>query len=114
MALAGAEGEGSEGVRRDPSFRGGLFQALLGDTDQLWHKHCLRDFKFEKPAESESWREMYLRLHEAREQRLLMLARNISSANKPKGKVGLQDQRGAWECSLGNVFVWGRSFGVTG
>ncbi|XP_075294023.1 elongin-A-like [Opisthocomus hoazin] len=61
--------------------------ALLGDTDQLWHKHCLRDFKFEKPAESESWREMYLRLHEAREQRLLMLARNISSANKPKGRV---------------------------
>ncbi|NXS14434.1 ELOA1 protein, partial [Neodrepanis coruscans] len=60
---------------------------LIEDTDQLWHNHCLRDFKNEKPEEFESWREMYLRLHDAREQRLLMLARNIGSAhaNKPKG-----------------------------
>ncbi|NXA50244.1 ELOA1 protein, partial [Nothocercus julius] len=63
--------------------------ALIEDTDQLWHNHCLRDFKNEKPQEFESWREMYLRLHDAREQRLLMLARNIGSAhaNKPKGRV---------------------------
>ncbi|NXA73011.1 ELOA1 protein, partial [Thryothorus ludovicianus] len=62
---------------------------LVEDTDQLWHNHCLRDFKNEKPEEFESWREMYLRLHDAREQRLLMLARNIGSAhaNKPKGRV---------------------------
>ncbi|KAM6239734.1 elongin-A [Porphyrio hochstetteri] len=62
---------------------------LIEDTDQLWHNHCLRDFKNEKPEEFESWREMYLRLHDAREQRLLMLARNIGSAhaNKPKGRV---------------------------
>ncbi|NXK97549.1 ELOA1 protein, partial [Formicarius rufipectus] len=62
---------------------------LVEDTDQLWHNHCLRDFKKEKPEEFESWREMYLRLHDAREQRLLMLARNIGSAhaNKPKGRV---------------------------
>lgn len=65
----------------------GLLQVLVEDTDQLWHNHCLRDFKNEKPEEFESWREMYLRLHDAREQRLLMLARNIGSAhaNKPKG-----------------------------
>lgn len=62
---------------------------LIEDTDQLWHNHCLRDFKNEKPEEFETWREMYLRLHDAREQRLLMLARNIGSAhaNKPKGRV---------------------------
>lgn len=68
----------------------GLLQVLVEDTDQLWHNHCLRDFKNEKPEEFESWREMYLRLHDAREQRLLMLARNIGSAhaNKPKGGAG--------------------------
>ncbi|KAM6108457.1 elongin-A isoform 4-T4 [Pterocles gutturalis] len=62
---------------------------LIEETDQLWHNHCLRDFKNDKPEEFESWREMYLRLHDAREQRLLMLARNIGSAhaNKPKGRV---------------------------
>ncbi|XP_075765232.1 elongin-A isoform X1 [Pelodiscus sinensis] len=62
---------------------------LIEDTDQLWHNHCVRDFKKEKPEEFESWREMYLRLHDAREQRLLMLTQNIRSAhaNKPKGRV---------------------------
>ncbi|XP_042296455.1 elongin-A isoform X2 [Sceloporus undulatus] len=62
---------------------------LIEDTDGLWHVHCVRDFKKEKPEEFESWREMYLRLHDAREQRLLMLTQNIRSAhaNKPKGRV---------------------------
>ncbi|XP_058051729.1 elongin-A [Ahaetulla prasina] len=62
---------------------------LTEDTDQLWHNHCQRDFKKEKPDEFESWREMYLRLHDAREQRLLMLTENIRSAhaNKPKARV---------------------------
>ncbi|XP_026536456.1 elongin-A [Notechis scutatus] len=62
---------------------------LTEDTDQLWHNHCQRDFKKEKPVEFESWREMYLRLHDAREQRLLMLTQNIRSAhaNKPKARV---------------------------
>nr|XP_056702864.1 elongin-A [Euleptes europaea] len=62
---------------------------LTEDTNELWHNHCLRDFKKEKPEELESWREMYLRLHDAREQRLLMLTQNIRSAhaNKPKGRV---------------------------
>ncbi|XP_034269329.1 elongin-A [Pantherophis guttatus] len=62
---------------------------LTEDTDQLWHNHCQRDFKKEKPDEFESWREMYLRLHDAREQRLLMLTQNIRSAhaNKPKARV---------------------------
>ncbi|XP_054079939.1 nascent polypeptide-associated complex subunit alpha, muscle-specific form-like [Rissa tridactyla] len=61
--------------------------ALIESTDRLWHIHCLRDFKNEKPEASESWREMYLRLHEAREQRLLMLSRKIGSAHSNKGQA---------------------------
>ncbi|XP_072836421.2 elongin-A [Pogona vitticeps] len=62
---------------------------LVEDTDRLWHVHCLRDFKKEKPEEFETWREMYLRLHDAREKRLRMLTQNIRSAhaNKPQGRV---------------------------
>jgi len=88
-----AKGQGNEGVRNDLCLPVALFQVLIEETDQLWHNHCLRDFKNEKPEEFESWREMYLRLHDAREQRLLMLARNIGSAhaNKPKGNEGLSD-----------------------
>ncbi|XP_006883723.1 PREDICTED: transcription elongation factor B polypeptide 3 [Elephantulus edwardii] len=61
---------------------------LIEDTDQLWKIHCHRDFKEERPEEYESWREMYLRLHDAREQRLRLLTKNIQSAhaNKPKGR----------------------------
>lgn len=51
-------------------------------------KHCKRDFKHEVAQEYESWRELYLRLHEEREERLRKLTMNISSAhaNKPKGR----------------------------
>ncbi|MBV95655.1 Transcription elongation factor B polypeptide 3, partial [Eschrichtius robustus] len=61
---------------------------LIEDTDQLWKVHCHRDFKDERPEEYESWREMYLRLQDAREQRLRVLTKNIRSAhaNKPKGR----------------------------
>ncbi|KAM6173742.1 elongin-A [Erethizon dorsatum] len=61
---------------------------LIEDTDQLWKIHCHRDFKEERPEEYESWREMYLRLQDAREQRLRVLTKNIRSAhaNKPKGR----------------------------
>lgn len=61
---------------------------LIEETDQLWKVHCHRDFKEERPEEYESWREMYLRLQEAREQRLRLLTKNIQSAhaNKPKGR----------------------------
>lgn len=50
-------------------------------------RHCQRDFKRESPQEYESWRELYLRLHDEREERLRKLTQNISSAhaNKPKG-----------------------------
>ncbi|KAM8791308.1 elongin-A isoform 1-T1 [Rhynchonycteris naso] len=61
---------------------------LIEETDQLWKVHCHRDFKEERPEEYESWREMYLRLQDAREQRLQVLTKNIRSAhaNKPKGR----------------------------
>ncbi|KAM4699023.1 elongin-A [Discoglossus pictus] len=61
---------------------------LIEDTDRLWMNHCQRDFKKQEPEELENWRELYLRLHEAREHRLHMLTQNIRSAhaNKPQGR----------------------------
>nr|XP_020024786.1 RNA polymerase II transcription factor SIII subunit A3-like [Castor canadensis] len=43
-------------------------------TDRLWRRRCSKDFKGETPRERESWREMYLRLREARERRLQAVA----------------------------------------
>ncbi|XP_032040383.1 elongin-A-like [Aythya fuligula] len=57
-------------------------------SDHLWKKHCQRDFKNERLLEYESWREMYLRLYNEREERLKTLTKNILSAQakKPKGR----------------------------
>ncbi|KAM9775797.1 elongin-A [Syngnathus typhle] len=61
-------------------------QWFIEDSNELWMRHCQRDFKRETPQEYESWREMYLRLHDEREARLRRLTQNISMAhaNKPK------------------------------
>ncbi|XP_010134724.1 PREDICTED: transcription elongation factor B polypeptide 3-like, partial [Buceros rhinoceros silvestris] len=58
------------------------------ESDHLWKKHCQRDFKNECVLECESWREMYLRLFNQREEKLKMLTKNILSAQseKPKGR----------------------------
>ncbi|NXL66803.1 ELOA1 protein, partial [Chordeiles acutipennis] len=58
------------------------------ESDHLWKKHCQRDFKNESLLEYESWREMYLRMFNQREEKLKMLAKNILSAQseKPKGR----------------------------
>ncbi|XP_062869359.1 elongin-A [Trichomycterus rosablanca] len=58
------------------------------ESDDLWMRHCQRDFKTKSPQEYESWREMYLRLYQEREDHLRKLTKNISSAhaNKPKGR----------------------------
>ncbi|NXW06035.1 ELOA1 protein, partial [Fregetta grallaria] len=58
------------------------------ESDHLWKKHCQRDFKNESLLEYESWREMYLRLFDQREEKLKMLTKNILSAQseKPKGR----------------------------
>nr|XP_057903897.1 elongin-A isoform X3 [Doryrhamphus excisus] len=63
-------------------------QWFTEESDELWMRHCQRDFKRETPQEYESWRELYLRLHDEREARLRRLTQNISSAhaNKPKGR----------------------------
>ncbi|XP_077362719.1 elongin-A [Festucalex cinctus] len=61
-------------------------QWFTEDSNELWMRHCQRDFKRQTPQEYESWREMYLRLHDEREARLRKLTQNISmaQANKPK------------------------------
>ncbi|XP_014804399.1 PREDICTED: transcription elongation factor B polypeptide 3-like [Calidris pugnax] len=58
------------------------------ESDHLWEKHCQRDFKNESLLENESWREMYLRLFNQREEKLKTLTKNILSAQseKPKGR----------------------------
>uniref|UniRef100_A0AAQ4PQF0 Elongin A n=1 Tax=Gasterosteus aculeatus aculeatus TaxID=481459 RepID=A0AAQ4PQF0_GASAC len=63
-------------------------QWFTEESGELWMRHCKRDFKRESPQEYESWREMYLRLHDERKERLKMLTQNIhsSQANKPKGR----------------------------
>ncbi|XP_067884570.1 elongin A, like [Heterodontus francisci] len=62
--------------------------SFIEQTDHFWMKHCKKDFKREEPQEYESWRELYLRLYNEREQKLKILTQSISSAhaNKPKGR----------------------------
>uniref|UniRef100_H2YW64 Elongin-A n=1 Tax=Ciona savignyi TaxID=51511 RepID=H2YW64_CIOSA len=52
---------------------------LLEDSDELWEKHALQDFKNHTPDEMESWREMYLRLYDAREAKLAKLTHTIQA-----------------------------------
>ncbi|NXI11035.1 ELOA1 protein, partial [Irena cyanogastra] len=61
---------------------------FIKETDHLWKKHCQRDFKNERLLEYESWREMYWRLFNQREEKLKILTKNILSAQseKPKGR----------------------------
>ncbi|MGH0183436.1 UNVERIFIED_CONTAM: hypothetical protein FKN15_011832 [Acipenser sinensis] len=63
-------------------------KCFMEDSNELWTRHCQRDFRRESPQEFESWREMYLRLHDEREERLRLLTQNISSAHasRPKGR----------------------------
>ncbi|XP_043919712.1 elongin-A-like isoform X2 [Protopterus annectens] len=61
---------------------------FVEETDHLWKKHCLKDFRSEQLKEYESWREMYLRVFKERENKLKMVTKNISFAQsaKPKGR----------------------------
>ncbi|NXG55393.1 ELOA1 protein, partial [Hemiprocne comata] len=61
---------------------------FIEESDHLWKKHCQRDFKNEILTEHESWREMYLRLFNQREEKLKVLTKNILAAQseKPKGR----------------------------
>ncbi|XP_041644880.1 elongin A, like isoform X2 [Cheilinus undulatus] len=60
----------------------------VGETDNLWGKHCQRDFKDSRLLEYESWKEMYMRLSEEREIKLQRLTKSIvsSQSKKPKGR----------------------------
>ncbi|XP_036235679.1 elongin-A-like [Molothrus aeneus] len=61
---------------------------FIKEADHLWKKHCQRAFKNESLLEYESWREMYWRLFNQREEKLKILTKNILSAQseKPKGR----------------------------
>ncbi|XP_062932746.1 elongin-A-like [Cynocephalus volans] len=61
---------------------------LAKETGHLWKRRCQRDFKEARPEEHESWREMYLRLREARERRLRLVTMKIRSARaeRPRGR----------------------------
>ncbi|NXO42596.1 ELOA1 protein, partial [Locustella ochotensis] len=61
---------------------------FIKETDHLWKKHCQRDFKNESLLGYESWREMYWRLFNQREEKLKTLTKIILSAQseKPKGR----------------------------
>ncbi|NXE89820.1 ELOA1 protein, partial [Menura novaehollandiae] len=61
---------------------------FMKESDHLWKKHCQRDFKNENLLEYESWRDMYWRLLNQREEKLKILTKNILSAQseKPKGR----------------------------
>ncbi|XP_074093313.1 elongin-A-like [Macrotis lagotis] len=56
-------------------------------ADHLWKRHCQREFKNEQQQDKESWREMYFRFFDQREQKLKTLTKNIilSQSEKPKG-----------------------------
>ncbi|XP_054654990.1 elongin A, like [Dunckerocampus dactyliophorus] len=60
----------------------------IGVTDNLWGKHCQRDFKDAKLQQYESWKEMYIRLSEERERKFQRLAKKIvlDHSKKPKGR----------------------------
>ncbi|XP_061913630.1 elongin A, like [Entelurus aequoreus] len=60
----------------------------IGVTDNLWGKHCQRDFKDAKLQQYESWKEMYVRLSEERERKFQRLAKKIvmDHSKKPKGR----------------------------
>ncbi|XP_035658772.1 elongin-A-like isoform X1 [Branchiostoma floridae] len=64
---------------------------LMEDTDHLWQMHCNRDFRnAQRDQDSfEAWRELYLRKHEEREERLKSITAKVSAAwaGKPQGRT---------------------------
>uniref|UniRef100_A0ABM5GFW1 Elongin-A-like n=1 Tax=Pogona vitticeps TaxID=103695 RepID=A0ABM5GFW1_9SAUR len=59
---------------------------FVDESDLLWKIHCQKYFRNEQPLEYESWREMYLRLFNQREEKLKSLTKNILSAQSDKSK----------------------------
>ncbi|XP_015177965.1 PREDICTED: transcription elongation factor B polypeptide 3-like isoform X2 [Polistes dominula] len=53
---------------------------LIEDTDSLWQFHCNREFRNKQRQEMESWREMYMRCLDEREEKLKTLTANIKQS----------------------------------
>ncbi|XP_797640.3 transcription elongation factor B polypeptide 3 isoform X1 [Strongylocentrotus purpuratus] len=62
---------------------------LIEDTDELWRTHAEKDFRKFKPQEMESFRELYLRKKDEREEKLKNITANIktSFAKKDPGRL---------------------------
>ncbi|XP_071516603.1 uncharacterized protein EloA [Panulirus ornatus] len=50
---------------------------LLEDTNVLWEVHCKRDFRNKKLEEMETWRDMWIRCFDEREQKLRNVTQNL-------------------------------------
>ena len=58
---------------------------LSEDSDPLWEMHCRKDFRNKIPLRGEeSWKELYLRCQDEREQKLKSLTASISQSMKEK------------------------------
>lgn len=55
---------------------------LMEDSDCLWQTHVQRNYRSKKRLEMESWREMYLRCEEEKEQKLNSLTATIKQSQK--------------------------------
>uniref|UniRef100_A0A131XDA4 Putative transcription elongation factor b polypeptide n=1 Tax=Hyalomma excavatum TaxID=257692 RepID=A0A131XDA4_9ACAR len=53
---------------------------LLDDTDELWQAHCTREFKSSSPDAGETWRELYLKKYDEREEKFKSLTATISAS----------------------------------
>lgn len=53
---------------------------FLYDTNELWEIHCKRDYKLLSPLEHETWRDVYLRGFDEREEKLKNITANISAS----------------------------------
>uniref|UniRef100_A0A224Z650 Transcription elongation factor B polypeptide 3 n=1 Tax=Rhipicephalus zambeziensis TaxID=60191 RepID=A0A224Z650_9ACAR len=53
---------------------------LLDDTDELWQAHCTREFKSSCPDAGETWRELYLKKFDEREEKFKSLTATISAS----------------------------------
>ncbi|XP_012941984.1 serine-rich adhesin for platelets, partial [Aplysia californica] len=60
---------------------------FLEDSDELWESLCHREFRGSRPDEMESWRELYLRRHEERQEKYQKLKASMS-ASIVKGQAG--------------------------
>lgn len=54
---------------------------FVGETEELWKIHCNRDFRGIEREDMESWRELHMRLQDARNKRLAKISKNVM-ANK--------------------------------